>query len=152
MLAAAGAIGFIGNEIAAYIRLRAGRRLNSAALVADAYHARTDGLVSFGVILSALVVSIGLNIADPLIGLAITLVILRIPGTPGRGSAQVSRVDSMNAAWQGRMIQAAGKYGEHAPMAAACCNACRTCATTNGLALAGAAGVTRFAKRLARRD
>jgi hypothetical protein len=64
----------------------------------------------------------------------------------------------MNAAWQGRMIQAAGKYGEHAPMAAVCCNACRTCATTNGLALAGAAvvgvgaGVTRFAKRLAKRD
>ncbi len=51
MLAAAGAIGFIGNEIAAYIRLRAGRRLNSPALVADGYHARTDGLVSLGVIL-----------------------------------------------------------------------------------------------------
>jgi cation diffusion facilitator family transporter len=78
VLAAAGAIGFIGNEIAAYIRLRAGRRLNSAALVADGYHARTDGLVSLGVILSALVVSVGLDIADPLIGLAITLVILRI--------------------------------------------------------------------------
>jgi len=78
VLAAAGAIGFIGNELAAYIRLRAGRRLDSAALVADGYHARTDGLVSLGVILSALVVSIGLDIADPLIGLAITLVILRI--------------------------------------------------------------------------
>jgi cation diffusion facilitator family transporter len=78
VLAAAGAIGFIGNEIAAYIRLRAGRRLNSPALVADGYHARTDGLVSLGVILSALVVSIGLDIADPLIGLAITIVILRI--------------------------------------------------------------------------
>jgi cation diffusion facilitator family transporter len=78
VLAAAGTIGFIGNEIAAYIRLRAGRRLNSPALVADGYHARTDGLVSLGVILSALVVSIGLEIADPLIGLAITLVILRI--------------------------------------------------------------------------
>ena len=77
-LAAAGAIGFIGNEIAAYIRLRAGRRLESPALVADGYHARTDGLVSLGVILSAIVVSIGLDIADPLIGLAITLVILRI--------------------------------------------------------------------------
>lgn len=78
VLAAAGAIGFIGNEIAAYIRLRAGRRLKSPALVADGYHARTDGLVSLGVILSALVVSVGLDIADPLIGLAITLVILRI--------------------------------------------------------------------------
>ena len=78
VLAAAGALGFVGNEVAAYIRLRAGRRLNSPALIADGYHARTDGLVSLGVILSAIVVSIGLDIADPLIGLAITLVILRI--------------------------------------------------------------------------
>lgn len=78
VLAAAGAIGFIGNESAAYIRLRAGRRLHSPALVADGYHARTDGLVSLGVVLSAIVVAIGLEIADPLIGLAITLVILRI--------------------------------------------------------------------------
>jgi cation diffusion facilitator family transporter len=77
-LAAAGGIGFIGNEIAAYIRLRAGRRLNSSALVADGYHARTDGLVSLGVVASALVVAIGIEIADPLIGLAITLAILRI--------------------------------------------------------------------------
>jgi cation diffusion facilitator family transporter len=78
VLAAAGAIGFAGNEIAALIRLRAGRRLNSPALVADGYHARTDGLVSLGVVASALVVSLGLELADPLIGLAITLVILRI--------------------------------------------------------------------------
>ena len=77
-LAGAGAIGFVGNEIAALIRLRAGRRLHSAALVADGYHARTDGLVSLGVVASAIVVSQGLEIADPLIGLAITLVILRI--------------------------------------------------------------------------
>ena len=78
VLAAAGAIGFIGNEIAAFIRLRAGRRLDSPALVADGYHARTDGLVSLGVVLSAIVVALGAEIADPLIGLAITIVILRI--------------------------------------------------------------------------
>jgi cation diffusion facilitator family transporter len=77
-LAAAGVLGFVGNEIAAYIRLRAGRRLESPALVADGYHARTDGLVSLGVVLSAAVVAVGFEIADPLIGLAITLVILRI--------------------------------------------------------------------------
>lgn len=77
-LAAAGALGFVGNEIAAWVRLRAGRRLDSPALVADGYHARTDGLVSLGVVVSALVVWIGFEIADPLIGLAITLVILRI--------------------------------------------------------------------------
>jgi cation diffusion facilitator family transporter len=78
VLAAAGALGFVGNEIAAYIRLRARRRRQSPALVADGYHARTDGLVSLGVVASAIVVAIGFEIADPLIGLAITLVILRI--------------------------------------------------------------------------
>jgi cation diffusion facilitator family transporter len=78
ILAAAGAVGFIGNEIAAYIRLRAGRRLHSPALVADGYHARTDGLVSLGVVLSAGLVAAGAEIADPLVGVAITLVILRI--------------------------------------------------------------------------
>jgi cation diffusion facilitator family transporter len=78
VLAAAGAIGFVGNEIAAFIRLRAGRRLNSPALVADGYHARTDGLVSLGVVLSASAVSAGVEVADPLIGIAITIVILRI--------------------------------------------------------------------------
>ena len=77
-LAAAGAIGFVGNEIAALVRLRAGRRLDSPALVADGYHARTDGYVSLGVVLSAALVAAGAEIADPLVGLAITLVILRI--------------------------------------------------------------------------
>jgi cation diffusion facilitator family transporter len=77
-LAAAGAIGFVGNEIAALIRLRAGKRLSSPALVADGYHARTDGFVSLGVVGSAIVVALGLEIGDPLIGLAITLVILKI--------------------------------------------------------------------------
>jgi len=63
----------------------------------------------------------------------------------------------MKAEWQGRMVQAAGKYGEHAPMAAVCCNACRTCATTNiaSLALAavggGAVAAWSGVKRLARR-
>jgi cation diffusion facilitator family transporter len=78
VLAGAGAAGFVGNEIAALIRLRAGRRLSSPALVADGYHARTDGLVSLGVVASAIVVAAGFELADPLIGLAITLVILRI--------------------------------------------------------------------------
>lgn len=77
-LAAAGAIGFIGNEIAALIRLRAGKRLQSPALIADGYHARTDGLVSLGVVASALIVALGFELGDPLIGLAITLTILRI--------------------------------------------------------------------------
>ena len=78
VLAAAGVIGFVGNELAAFVRLRAGRRLESPALVADGYHARTDGYVSLGVVLSAALVAAGAEIADPLVGLAITLVILRI--------------------------------------------------------------------------
>src|SRR5215211_6139183 len=77
-LALAGAIGFGGNWVAAHVRTRAGHRLDSPALIADGDHARADAYVSLGVIGSAAVVGIGLDIADPLIGLAITLVILRI--------------------------------------------------------------------------
>ena len=77
-LAAAGAIGFAGNWLAAIIRTRAGRRLDSAALIADGAHARADAYVSLAVVASAAVVALGLQIADPLIGLAITVVILRI--------------------------------------------------------------------------
>jgi cation diffusion facilitator family transporter len=78
LLAGAGVAGFIGNEIAAQVRLHAGHRLNSPALVADGNHARVDGFVSLGVLASAGVVALGLDIADPIIGLVITLVILRI--------------------------------------------------------------------------
>jgi cation diffusion facilitator family transporter len=77
-LAAAGMVGFVGNELTAQVRLRTGRRLDSAALVADGHHARVDGLVSLGVVASALAVALGARLADPLIGLAITLVILKI--------------------------------------------------------------------------
>jgi cation diffusion facilitator family transporter len=77
-LAGAGVIGFLGNEAAAFVRLRAGKRLRSPALVADGYHARTDGIVSLAVVASAVFVALGLQIADPLIGLAVTAVILRI--------------------------------------------------------------------------
>ena len=78
VLAIAGAIGYAGNLLAARIRLGAGRRLDSAALIADGHHARADAYVSLAVIASAVVVALGAPIADPLIGLAITLVILRI--------------------------------------------------------------------------
>jgi cation diffusion facilitator family transporter len=77
-LAAAGVIGFAGNELAAQIRTRAGKRLSSPALIADGNHARVDGFVSLGVLSSAAVVGLGVPIADPVIGLVITLVILRI--------------------------------------------------------------------------
>ncbi|MGE5281063.1 MAG: cation diffusion facilitator family transporter [Chloroflexota bacterium] len=77
-LAGAGLIGFAGNWLAAIIRSRAGRRLDSPALIADGNHARADSYVSLAVVASAIVVALGLPIADPLIGLAITAVILRI--------------------------------------------------------------------------
>jgi cation diffusion facilitator family transporter len=77
-LAAAGLIGFLGNELAARVRLRAGERLDSPALIADGHHARVDGFVSLGVIASAASVALGIKLADPLIGLAITVLILRI--------------------------------------------------------------------------
>jgi cation diffusion facilitator family transporter len=78
VLAGAGVVGFVGNEIAARVRLRGGRRLDSPALIADGNHARIDGFVSLGVVASALVVGLGVRIADPLIGIAITAVILKI--------------------------------------------------------------------------
>jgi len=77
-LAAAGAAGCLGNLLAARIRTRAGRRLDSPALLADGDHARADAYVSLGVVASAAVVALGLQIADPLIGLALCVVILRI--------------------------------------------------------------------------
>jgi cation diffusion facilitator family transporter len=77
-LALAGATGVIGNAIAARIRLSGGRRLDSPALIADGHHAGSDAIVSLGVVLSAAAVALGVPIADPLVGLAITALILRI--------------------------------------------------------------------------
>jgi cation diffusion facilitator family transporter len=77
-VAAAGVIGFVANEIAAAIRLKVGREIMSAALVADGYHARADGLTSLAVAAGALAVRLGFPLADPLVGLAITLAILAI--------------------------------------------------------------------------
>jgi cation diffusion facilitator family transporter len=77
-LAAAGAVGWLANLAAARVRTRAGHRLDSPALIADGDHARADSYVSLAVIASAVVVALGVPVADPLIGLAITAVILRI--------------------------------------------------------------------------
>ena len=92
-------IGFVGNEIAAQVRLRAGRRLSSPAMIADGNHARIDGFVSLGVVASAIVVSLGAQIGDPIIGLAITLVIIKITWDSWR---IVSRTDP------GEMIDSRG--------------------------------------------
>jgi len=74
-LLAAGVIGAVGNEAVAAYRIRVGRSIGSAAMVADGLHARTDGLTSLAVVGSALAVLAGFPRADPLIGLAITIVI-----------------------------------------------------------------------------
>lgn len=76
VVAAAGVIGFAGNEIVARWRISIGRQIGSAALVADGLHARTDGFTSLAVVLGAAGVALGFPVADPIIGLAITVAIL----------------------------------------------------------------------------
>lgn len=76
LVIAAGVIGFLGNELVALYRIRVGKEIGSAALVADGYHARTDGFTSLAVVLGALGVLVGFPQADPLVGLVITVVIL----------------------------------------------------------------------------
>lgn len=77
-VAAAGIIGFVGNEAVALFRIRIGREINSAALVADGFHARTDGLTSLAVVLGAAGVWLGMPLADPIVGLLITVAIFGI--------------------------------------------------------------------------
>ena len=75
---AAGILGFIGNEAVAVLRIRVGREMNSAALIADGYHARTDGLTSLAVVIGAVGVWLGYPLADPIVGLLITVAIFGI--------------------------------------------------------------------------
>jgi len=77
-VAAAGVVGFIGNEAVAVFRIRVGREIDSAALIADGYHARTDGLTSLAVVAGAFGVWLGFPLADPIIGLIITVAIFGI--------------------------------------------------------------------------
>jgi cation diffusion facilitator family transporter len=77
-VAVAGLIGFIGNELVAVLRIRVGRQMNSAALIADGYHARTDGLTSLAVVVGAFFVWMGFPLADPIVGLLITAAIFVI--------------------------------------------------------------------------
>jgi cation diffusion facilitator family transporter len=77
-LGIAGVVGVAGNTVAARVRTSAGKRLDSPALIADGAHARSDAIVSLGVVASAVVVALGAPIADPLIALAITAMILHI--------------------------------------------------------------------------
>jgi len=77
-VALAGVVGFVGNEAVAVFRIRVGREINSAALIADGYHARTDGLTSLAVVAGAIGVWAGFPVADPVVGLLITLAIFGI--------------------------------------------------------------------------
>jgi cation diffusion facilitator family transporter len=78
VLALAGVVGFAGNWLAGVVRMRAGHRLHSPALIADGEHARVDAYVSLAVIASAVAIAAGVPILDPIIGLVMTAVILRI--------------------------------------------------------------------------
>ena len=77
-VALAGLIGFAGNEVVAVLRIRVGKEINSAALIADGYHARTDGLTSLAVVAGAIGVWFGFPLADPIMGLLITIAIFGI--------------------------------------------------------------------------
>ena len=80
----ASVIGFLGNEAVAIFRIKVGREIGSAALVADGYHARVDGLTSLAVLFGAVGVGLGYPLADPIVGLVITAAILRIVWESGR--------------------------------------------------------------------
>lgn len=84
VLFAAGVIGFIGNEWVAVYRVRTGRRIGSAALVADGLHARVDGLTSLAVALAAVLVWLGWERADPIVGLVVSVAIFMILRTAAR--------------------------------------------------------------------
>jgi cation diffusion facilitator family transporter len=83
-VAVAGLLGFVGNELVAVYRIRVGRRIGSAALVADGLHARTDGYTSLAVVAGAAGVAAGWSLADPIIGLVITVAILTVLRTAAR--------------------------------------------------------------------
>ena len=77
-VSAAAIVGFLGNEGVAIFRIKVGREMGSAALIADGYHARTDGIASLSVLVSVIGVYLGYPLAEPIIGILMTLLILRI--------------------------------------------------------------------------
>lgn len=97
----AGLIGFLGNEAVALYRIRVGRSIGSAALVADGYHARTDGLTSLAVVAGAFGVAAGYPIADPLAGLLITAVILVVL-KQATGQMLGRLMDASSPSWSSR--------------------------------------------------
>lgn len=107
-VAAAAIIGFLGNELVAWYRIRVGRQIGSAALIADGLHARTDGFTSLGVLVGAVGVWLGFPLADPLIGLVIGVTILVIVAGTARqmwrrlmDAVEPETVEGLTAASQG---------------------------------------------------
>jgi cation diffusion facilitator family transporter len=129
ILIAAGFVGFLGNEVVAQYRIRVGKQIGSAALVADGYHARTDGFTSLAVVAGALGVAAGFPQADPIVGLLISgaiLLVLKDAVTSvfgrlmdavdpaiveqveqiARGGPDVQGVDSVRVRWSGHRMEA----------------------------------------------
>ncbi len=106
-VAAASLVGFIGNEAVAVFRIRVGREVESAALVADGYHARTDGWTSLAVLLGAAGVWLGYPLADPVIGLLITAAILGIVWQSGK-TVFARLLDGVDPEVVGEIREAAG--------------------------------------------
>ena len=106
----AGMVGFLGNEAVAVFRIRVGREIRSAALIADGYHARTDGLTSLAVVLGALGVWLGFPLADPIVGLLITFAIFGIV----RQSARTVLTRMLDGVEPG-IIQEIRHAAEHVP-------------------------------------
>lgn len=128
-VAAAGVVGFLGNELVARYRIRVGRQIGSAALVADGLHARTDGFTSLAVVLGAGGLALGWRWADPVVGLLITVAIFGVlrsaltqvgarlmdavdPGLVDRATASVAGVDGvrevreLRVRWIGHTLRA----------------------------------------------
>lgn len=97
VVAVAALLGFAGNEVVARLRIRVGRRIGSAALVADGLHARTDGFTSLAVLIGAGGVALGWRDADPVVGLVITVAILGVLRSAGRqvGARLMDAVDPL---------------------------------------------------------
>ena len=111
VVAAAALIGFIGNELVARFRIKVGREIKSAALEADGHHARVDGLTSLSVLFSALGVWLGFPLADPVIGLLITVAILRIVWDAGK-SVLMRLLDGVDPDLVEEIRNAAGQVQE----------------------------------------
>jgi cation diffusion facilitator family transporter len=109
----ASVIGFLGNEAVAVFRIRVGRQIGSAALVADGYHARADGWTSLAVLVGAMGVWAGFPVADPLIGLVISLAIFWVAWQSGR-SIVMRMLDGLDAG----IVEAIDQAARHAPRVA----------------------------------